>query len=465
MILVELDKYAEENNYKQPANNPNAASPDNITHARLYYNTFAGSNYIQGSFVPGSNSSVEFDDDGVTYTKYKLFVSTDGTTYTERKSFGGTDGKDCITSQHLLSPLGIANWYLPVKKSQGGSDVVVFDSLSNIITGAGISVSSDAVDYYYVRGRLVQQNTVQSGKAFFGATFVDENTGLYSASIINPTQTIADQFNRTTSSKVSTGKYYLQFRTDIGSGLADGFIEEIAGTFSYKFESFVRPLYKKRNVSSEQVYTELTGTASIRSSLNTVTGTGTEFTSELTVGDYVRFSGGSQTDVLVASIESDTQFTASYSLSGSNNPTGINVTGTIATTNGSPNVVGTGTHFTELTVGNAIGSTPISGGILSITDDTHMTLNANATATQSGQAYFYNVPYATVEKKEVGTFLYSSEIVTELIGYLVLDVDSEEGSTYYSDGRLLLKTYNTSQVLTDNLLESGFTIELRALPL
>jgi len=174
--------------------------------------------------VPGSNSSVEFDDDGVTYTKYKLFVSTDGTTYTERKSFGGTDGKDCITSQHLLSPLGITNWYLPVKKSQGGSDVVVFDSLSNIITGAGISVSSDAVDYYYVRGRLVQQNTVQSGKAFFGATFVDENTGLYSASIINPTQTIADQFNRTNSSKISTGKYYLQFRTDIGEGLTDGFI-------------------------------------------------------------------------------------------------------------------------------------------------------------------------------------------------------------------------------------------------
>ena len=252
MILVELDKYAEENNYKQPANNPNAASPDNITHARLYYNTFAGSNYIQGSFVPGSNSSVEFDDDGVTYTKYKLFVSTDGTTYTERKSFGGTDGKDCITSQHLLSPLGITNWYLPVKKSQGGSDVVVFDSLSNIITGAGVSVTATGVDYYVCRGILSQHNNVNSGKAFFGKVVVDTATvgpDYYPTDItpVSPNQTLATSWSKALSAKVSTGKYYLQFRE---SG-ANGFRIELAGTNnSAKFENFVIPLWKTRTIAA-----------------------------------------------------------------------------------------------------------------------------------------------------------------------------------------------------------------------
>lgn len=244
MILVELDKYAEENNYKQPANNPNAASPDNITHARLYYNTFAGSNYIQGSFVPGSNSSVEFDDDGVTYTKYKLFVSTDGTTYTERKSFGGTDGKDCITSQHLLSPLGITNWYLPVKKSQGGNDVVVFDSLSNIITGAGVSVTATGVNYLYCRGVLSQHNSVESGKAFFGSTIVASDTGIIQANIGTPEVTIADSFSRTMSSKISTGIYALQFRTNN----ANNFVASLAGFYQYKFEPRVYTVWGSRQV-------------------------------------------------------------------------------------------------------------------------------------------------------------------------------------------------------------------------
>jgi len=252
MITVELDKYSEENYYKQPANSPIADSPDNVTHARLYYNTFAGSNYIQGDFVTGSNSTVEFDNTDVDYILFKLFTSTDGTTYTERKSFGGTVGKDCVTSQHLLSVKDVTDWKIPVKKTQGGSDVLVFDTLSNIITGAGVSVTATGVDYYVCRGILSQHNNVNSGKAFFGKVVVDTDTvgpDYYPTDItpVSSNQTLATSWSKALSVKVSTGKYYLQFRE---SG-ANGFRIELAGTNNAaKFENFVIPLWKTRTITA-----------------------------------------------------------------------------------------------------------------------------------------------------------------------------------------------------------------------
>jgi hypothetical protein len=252
MIIVELDKYAEENYYKQAANSPDAAAPDNITHARLYYNTFASTNYIQGDFVSGSNSTVEFDNAGVTYILFKLFTSTDGTTYTERKSFGGSEGKDCVTAQQLLNAEGVTDWYLPVKKTQGGDDIIVFDSLSNIITGAGVTVTSTGVDYYVCRGILSQHNNVNSGKAFFGKVVVDTGTTGpdYTGTDITPVssnQTLATSWSKSLSAKVSTGKYYLQFRQ---SG-ANGFRIELAGgNNSAKFENFVIPLWKTRTLTA-----------------------------------------------------------------------------------------------------------------------------------------------------------------------------------------------------------------------
>jgi len=83
---------------KIPANNPNESTPDNITHCQLRYNTFTSSYAIQGVAVTGSSSTFEFDLSGVTYTEFKLYVSTDGTNYTEKKSYGGTTGKTIYTS-------------------------------------------------------------------------------------------------------------------------------------------------------------------------------------------------------------------------------------------------------------------------------------------------------------------------------------------------------------------------------
>jgi len=244
MILVELDKYAEENNYKQPANNPNVASPDNITHARLYYNTFAGSNYIQGSFVPGSNSSVEFDNAGVNYVKFKLFTSTNGTNYTERKSYGGTDGKDEVTSAQVIDPATYEDWDIVTKVTSGGNEVFLPKSLSEVITGAGVTVTSDAVNYLYCRGVLSQHNSVESGKAFFGSIIVNLDTGVVQSNVGAPEVTIADSFSRTMSSKISTGIYALQFRTNN----ANNFVASLAGLYQYKFEPRVYTVWGSRQI-------------------------------------------------------------------------------------------------------------------------------------------------------------------------------------------------------------------------
>jgi hypothetical protein len=69
----------------------------------------------------------------------------------------------------------------------------------------------------------------------------------------------------------------------------------------------------------------------------------------------------------------------------------ISRTGTIAYTNGSTAVVGTGTSFTtELAVGSIIittGTGAITRTVASITDNTHLTLTTNANSTQTGKTF------------------------------------------------------------------------------
>jgi len=154
MIVVNLEKYAEENYYKQPANSPGAASPDNITHARLYYDTFAGSDYLQGSFVSDNNSTVQFDNSAISDSVFKLFVSTDGTTYTELKTYGGTDGRDEFSSATVLDPADYEDYDVPTKVTVGDVEQFVPKSLTEIIEAGTLSMN----DYYFVRGKLHQDN-------------------------------------------------------------------------------------------------------------------------------------------------------------------------------------------------------------------------------------------------------------------------------------------------------------------
>ena len=93
--IINLEKLSNDG-FKQPANNPGVATPDNITHAQLRYNTFSSSYVVQGSAIYNSSSTFEFDISYAiinNYSLFKLYVSTDGTTYTEKKSYGGTTGK------------------------------------------------------------------------------------------------------------------------------------------------------------------------------------------------------------------------------------------------------------------------------------------------------------------------------------------------------------------------------------
>lgn len=95
-VIVNLTKTDGDGKLMQ-ANNPLAPSPSYITYAQLRYYPFTSAESIQGAFVDGANSTVEFDVAGSHLTKLlKLYVSTNGTTYAERKSWGGTEGKTLI---------------------------------------------------------------------------------------------------------------------------------------------------------------------------------------------------------------------------------------------------------------------------------------------------------------------------------------------------------------------------------
>lgn len=96
--------------YKMNANSPLVTPPSYITHAQLRYTPFTSAEAIQGTFVTGANSTVEFDVTGANLTRYlKLYISTDGTTYNEVKSWGGTDGirqKEYLVYSALLTQSG-----------------------------------------------------------------------------------------------------------------------------------------------------------------------------------------------------------------------------------------------------------------------------------------------------------------------------------------------------------------------
>ena len=71
--------------------------------------------------------------------------------------------------------------------------------------------------------------------------------------------------------------------------------------------------------------------------------------------------------------------------------TGLPITGTVAVTNGSTGVTGTGTTFTALTAGSFISVNGVTRQIASITDATHLTVASAFSLTASG-ATLYQIP-------------------------------------------------------------------------
>ena len=132
---------------------------------------------------------------------------------------------------------------------------IASDGTNNIIIPYTLpEMSSNGVDYYFLRGRLAQHNSVLSGKAFFGTIDIDPDTGVRTAlstSIYSGTNviTIADRVVRASSTKISTGVYKIQFQTDLGSGMGDGFVELLSGVNYNKFESKPIPIWSSRIVT------------------------------------------------------------------------------------------------------------------------------------------------------------------------------------------------------------------------
>ena len=408
MIVVNLEKYAEENYYKQPANSPTAASPDNITHARLYYNTFAGSDYLQGSFVSNNNSTVQFDNSAISDSVFKLFVSTDGTTYAELKTYGGTDGRDEFSSAMVIDGATYDDYDIPTAVN----DVFVPKSLTEIVEAGTLSMN----DYYFIRGKLHQDNTLYSGRLFFGAVSVNSATGAlvgssatyFSNSANNLVNTVSDFIYRTGGAKVSTGKYYLQCTVGATSGTStNGMRVEVAGSsFRYKFENAVFPVYGSRTIdeihSSELPisFIQRASATRIRVKLGA-----------LSTGNYSAYAG-----------EVGNQWTID------------NLTSDISPL---PDGLYTITAVDSVSVG-------------------YIEFDCNSVSGTGTMVAATGSVYLTDDTAE-----YSETYVPELAGWVVLDVN-DEYQTYYDTGKLLIKTYNTSWVLADNILTIGCTLVFKA---
>lgn len=407
MIIENLEKYSDDG-FKQSANSLTASSPDNITHVRFYYDSFSGSDYIQGTFVNGNNSTVEFDPSGVIFTKFKLFTSTDGVNYTERKSFGGSEGKDIFNSSLALDPADYEDYDIPTKVTVDNVEQFVPKTITEIVEAGTLSMN----DYYFLRGKLFQDNSLYSGRPFFGSVSVNTSTGAltgnsqnyYANTSGNLVNTVSNYIYRTGGAKVSTGKYYLQCQTGATTGTAvNGMIVALNGSsFRYKFENTVFPVYGSRTIG---ILSSPTATIS-QIQRYSATHIRIKLTG-LSAGDYEPFNYVGET-FYIFNLTSDISPlpNGGYELFECNTSTGY--------------------------LDFLCNSTSGTGTFTSATGD------------------FYD------------TLLYGETYVPGLVGYVVLDVN-DTPLTYYDTGKLLIKTYNTSWVLTDNILTIGCTLTFKAL--
>jgi len=408
MIIVNLDKYSADG-FKQSANSLVATSPDNITHARLYYDSFTGSDYIQGAFVVGKNSTLEFDNSGVSFTKYKLFESTDGVTYTENKTYGGTEGRDEFNSSLALDPLTYELNDIPVRQTVSGAAVFVPMTINEIVDSSNASMN----DYYFLRGKLFQDNTLYSGRPFFGSVTVNTETaalvGASSTYLQNTagsiSNTISDYIYRTGGSKVSTGIYSIQCQTGSTTGTAvNGMITALNGSQKrYKFENSVWSVYGSRTIGiTGQVAATISEIQRFSATHIRIKLTG------YTAGQYTDFTASIGSDLYIKDLVCDILPlpNGAYELSS----------------------VDTSTGYLDFLYDSTSGNGSFTGA--------------------TGNLYTF--------------WEYGETYVPGLVGYVVLDVNHEP-QTYYDTGKLIIKTYNTSWVLTDDILTYGITLTFKAL--
>ena len=190
-IVVNLEKLSNDG-YKMPANNPSVALPENIQYGQLRYDNFLPPNVIQGTFVSGKTSTIEFTIlDSLLIWDFKLFLSTDGVSYSEEKTFGGTSGKKLTSSSLDASdfedgeiPMSNGTEWIPANLSsfsvyefaQSGTIYDLNDS-SFISTSVGWICGNDGHILKTTNGTSFSELTTGVNNNFFGIDFVDANTG------------------------------------------------------------------------------------------------------------------------------------------------------------------------------------------------------------------------------------------------------------------------------------------------
>lgn len=197
-------------------------------------------NTIVGVEVDGVSGYYDFAD--VEYgVAYQRWVGTSLSTLSIDESFSDEDGKilAVIPDDTIVLDANDLTDDAPYLKAAGTAPNRYWTGG----TGGG-STSSGGVDYLFCRGVLCQNNDVQSSKAFFGSVRVDQDTGILESNVGTPEVTIADSFSRSLSSKIATGIYGLQFRTNSGNN----FVESLAGVFQYKFEPRIYTVWGSRQV-------------------------------------------------------------------------------------------------------------------------------------------------------------------------------------------------------------------------
>lgn len=196
------------------------------------------------------------------FTQDKVIVTdSDGTLTQSAITVTELESLDNITGniQNQIDSIPDINLFDPNDGTVGQILKISTDGTVNILIPADEPNPASGVNYLFLRGKLSQHNSVESGKAFMGSIQVDTATGLrYSISVANyggSNVTICDNIARATSSKISTGIYKLQCRTNSTVAFAGNLITDYN-----KFESFISPVYGKRRIEfdGEETYTDIT---------------------------------------------------------------------------------------------------------------------------------------------------------------------------------------------------------------
>ena len=101
---------------------------------------------------------------------YQLWAGTSESTMTMNTAFSSEEGAVIygIDDTYLIDPADYEDYDIPTKVTISTVEQFVPKSLTEIIEAGTLSMN----DYYFVRGKLHQDNTLYSGRPFFGSVSI-----------------------------------------------------------------------------------------------------------------------------------------------------------------------------------------------------------------------------------------------------------------------------------------------------